>query len=260
MKNLKLMAIFIIIAGYFFINSCEVYAAGDKSRDEIFLDAVKAYEKGDYKAAAIGFVKIAKVNKVLSPELYYNVGNSYLKLDDPGLALLWYKRAERLSPNDPDLKFNIGYIEKRLKDDFEIKKSIFSGDIFFLSGLISEPVIIKTGLFFNLLFWLSLVFFYFRQNQLAKSVMGVTGSIAFIFLSNSFYCYYEHISAREAVIIPSEVSVKSGTSDNAPGLFKLHSGTRVLVEDIQDGHTKISNGDDKMGWIKSDEAIKILSL
>lgn len=259
MRILKVAGLFIIIACSL-VFPHNIYAASDKTRDVIFLDAVKAYEQGDYASSAKGFEKIAKEHKISSPGLYYNIGNSYLKLDNHGLALLWYKRAEKLSLNDPDLKFNIGYLENKLKDDFEINKSIFSDYIFFLPRLMSESHIIKSGLIFNLLFWITFALFYFKRKQFFKPLMAFNGVVAFILLSNSFYCLLERISDREAVIIPSEVSVKSGTSDNAPDLFKLHSGTMVLIEDYQDGHVRISNGDDKRGWIRSDDAIKVFSL
>lgn len=256
MKITNLMALFIITALIISIVPNDIYAAVDKARDEIFLDAVKAYEKGDYSAAAKGFEKIAKEYDVSGTGLYYNIGNSYLKLENYGLAALWYKRAEKLSPSDPDLKYNLGYLENRLKDDFEIKRTIFY-DIFFMQRFISEPLIIKTGLLLNLIFWLSFVLFHFKKNQFVKSVGVLTGAAAFIFLSNSFYCLYERTYAMDAVVIPSEISVKSGTSENAPELFKLHAGTIVLIEEAQDGYVRISNGDDKRGWIKKGDAIPI---
>ncbi|WP_027360871.1 tetratricopeptide repeat protein [Desulforegula conservatrix] len=256
MKTMKSLTLFVIITIFFFLVSGSVHAAVDKTRDAIFLDSVKAYEKGDYKASAKGFEKIATEYGVSSPSLYYNIGNSYLKLENYGLAALWYKRAERLSPSDPDLKYNSGYLENRLKDDFEIKRTIFY-DIFFMQRFISEPYILKIGLILNLVFWLSCAMLYFKKNQYIKPVIALTGAASFVFLSNSFYCLYERAAAMDAVVIPPEISVKSGTSENAPDLFKLHAGTIVLIEEIQDGYARISNGDDKRGWIKKGDAIAI---
>src|SRR3981189_1961517 len=40
----------------------------------------------------------------------YNLGNSYARQGKPGMAVLNYKRANLLSPNDPDIDANLSYV------------------------------------------------------------------------------------------------------------------------------------------------------
>lgn len=233
--------------------SFRAHASETKNKDEVFLESVKAYEKGDYLSAVKGFEKLALNFGVSNHELYYNAGNAYLKLGQYGMAKLWYKRAERLAPGDSDLKFNLRYLENRLKDDFEIKRGL-SNDVFFMSALFSESTIIISALLLNAVFWTILLALITRKSSYLKNAAVITGLIAFVFLSNAFYVLYERTSNHEAIIVSDEVSVRSGASDKAPELFRLHSGTSVVVEGRKEKYLMISNGDDKRGWIGSGEA------
>lgn len=253
---MKKDAVLIVLVFLLAIGPCfvfEAHATETKSKDEIFLESVKAYEKGDYASAVNGFEKLAVNYGVSNHELYYNTGNAYLKLGQYGMAKLWYKRAERFAPGDSDLKFNLRYLENRLKDDFEIKRGL-AKDIFFMSALFSESTTIITALLLNAAFWVILLALIVRRSSYLKNAAVIIGLMAFVFISNSFYVLYEKTSNHEAVIIPDEVSVKSGASDKAPELFRLHSGASVIVEGRKEKYLLISNGDDKRGWVGSDEA------
>lgn len=261
MRSFKIISVFISCMLFVFLSYQALYAGSDtlkgNGRAEKFLEAVKAYEKGDYASSARGFEDIANNNKVISSGLFYNIGNSYLKQGNNGLAMLWYERARQLSPGDPDLDFNISFLKKRLEDDFEIKNSIMSGEIFFLTEMMSESLVIKITLVSNMVFWTLLIFYYFLRKNVFKPFMAIAGLILFIFSSNAFYGFFEKTILKKAIIIPSEVAVKSGTSDKAPDLFKLHAGTKVIVEDAQSGYVKISDGDEKRGWVKAGDALQI---
>jgi len=62
-------------------------------------DAIKyandLYAKGNFQAAAKQYEKILQ-NEGVAPELYYNLGNAYYKMNEIGLAILNYERALKL--------------------------------------------------------------------------------------------------------------------------------------------------------------------
>ena len=51
-----------------------------------------------------------------SPELYYNLGNSYYRLGAPGKAILAYERALRIDPTFSDARTNLEFVNARLAD------------------------------------------------------------------------------------------------------------------------------------------------
>ncbi|NJL58891.1 MAG: hypothetical protein HC887_03790, partial [Desulfobacteraceae bacterium] len=88
-----------------------------------------------------------------------NLGNAYLRNNDPGHALLWYERAMRLIPDDPDLKFNYGYAMSLTKDEKEDKDFPLFRILFFWKYLLSQSLTQQIALVLNFLFWLTLIYF-----------------------------------------------------------------------------------------------------
>ena len=69
--------------------------------------------------------------------------------------------------------------------------------------------------------------------------------------------YQQNAFNINAVIIEDEVFVRSGTTDTATKLFSLHAGTTVRVEDQREGYLKIRFSKDRIGWVKTAEALVI---
>jgi len=64
--------------------------ASDQARP--FLSGLEVYKAGDYAQAIDRFGTIAR-SGVVNAQLYYNLGNAYLKNNELGPAILWYERA-----------------------------------------------------------------------------------------------------------------------------------------------------------------------
>ena len=86
-----------------------------KPDQKAFWDGIAAYKSGRYQEAVTAFKNLTDQG-LTNPELFYNLGNAYLKNKDLGRAVLWYERAARLKGNDPDLKFNLAYARSLTKD------------------------------------------------------------------------------------------------------------------------------------------------
>lgn len=150
----------------------QVYAVKDTAG--VFVDAVRAYKTGDYAAAAAQFESIAET-RVDNPDLFYNTGNAYLKSKDLGRAILWYERARKLTPSDPDLRFNLAYAQSLLKDKKETSFS-FADIIYFWQGLISLKWLQYASI------TLSFCFFIWATVQKSRGRQIFSGVGIFIFL------------------------------------------------------------------------------
>ncbi len=228
----------------------QIHAVKDKAG--VFVDAVRAYKAGDYTAAATQFESIAKT-RVKNPDLFYNTGNAYLKSKDLGRAILWYERARKLAPSDPDLKFNLAYAQSLLKDKKEPKFS-FSNILYFWQGLVSLKWLQYASI------TLSFCFFIWATVQKARSRHIFSGIGIFIFLlfagtTLAAGLEYNRINSDvKAVILAEQAGVRSGTMDNATLLFDLHAGTRVRVLEKKDNYMKIRFAKDKVGWVACSKA------
>lgn len=230
--------------------SKHVHAEKDKAG--VFVDAVRAYKAGDYAAAAAQFESIAKT-RVNNPDLFYNTGNAYLKSQDIGRAILWYERARKLAPSDPDLKFNLAYAQSLLKDKKE-PKFFFSNILYFWQGLVSLQWLQYASI------TLSFCFFIWATVQKARNRHVFSGIGIFIFLlfagtTLAAGLEYNRINSDvKAVILAEQAGVRSGTMDNATLLFDLHAGTRVRVLKKKDNYMKIRFAKDKVGWVACSKA------
>lgn len=75
-------------------------------------DRVNAmFEAGDFAAAAAAYEEVLRENGPRA-SVYYNLGNSHLRIGDYGPAILAYERAKLLTPRDPDLRANLALARK----------------------------------------------------------------------------------------------------------------------------------------------------
>jgi hypothetical protein len=69
--------------------------------------AERAFFSGDYAEAAKAFDEVVKVRSDWPGTFYLNQGNAHWLAGHPGAAILAYRRAEQLLPNDPWLFINL---------------------------------------------------------------------------------------------------------------------------------------------------------
>jgi len=193
----------------------------------VFIDAIRAYQAGDYQTAAKKFQAVA-ASGVKNSDLFYNLGNAYLKSGDLGRAVLWYERAGRLSPNDPDLKFNLAHARTRLKDKADASFSPMD-ILFFWQGLIPLKWLQYSaiGVSFLSFTWAGI------RRMFNRTALSGPGIPLFVLLSVLVLAagleIYRLNSDHRAVILGETVAVRSGTMETATPLFDLHAGTRVRV-------------------------------
>ena len=85
----------------FFVMSSQLLASST-SNDSLIINGNKLYNEAQYKLAIIEYQKVVE-NGFESSELYYNIGNSFFKINDLPSAILFYERAKKLNPSDDDI-------------------------------------------------------------------------------------------------------------------------------------------------------------
>ncbi|MFC1811615.1 tetratricopeptide repeat protein [Thermodesulfobacteriota bacterium] len=218
-----------------------------------FLDGIKYYKAEEYAKAASAFSGVADAG-IKNGKLFYNLGNAYLKNGRLGHAVLWYERALRLIPDDPDLKFNHEYALSLIKDEADDGNLPIFRVLFFWKHLMSSTTIQWTGIMLNLLAVLMLTVQVVRKKKKVKTTAYLLLILAGIFILTAFYNFYETAYIKKAVILPEQVSVRSGLTENSTELFVLHTGTKVKIEKENKAFFRIFFSDGKIGWIKKSDA------
>lgn len=227
-----------------------LHGASAQGDDDVqgFLDGIKHYEAGEYEKAAAVFETVAK-NGIRNGKLYYNIANAYLKDNRLGPAILWYERAYKLIPGDPDLRFNLDYARSLLKDEPGTFSSPVVQIIFFWKDLLRASAWQWLGIGAGAIFWCMLaVVWFFKKFALKPFVYGF---LILAVLSSGTAVYRSNVAVihPRAVILDKAVSVRSGFSAETTELFVLHEGTLVSVEKQNDGFLKIRYAEDKIGWV-----------
>ena len=84
-----------------------VFPAGaNESFQALFAKANKHFESGDFKAASELYESIYKQG-VSDKSVFYNLGNSMLKMGHLGEAIYYYRKALRIDPRDADVLTNL---------------------------------------------------------------------------------------------------------------------------------------------------------
>ena len=226
-----------------------------RDRTGLFIQAIKAYREGDFSGAATNFEAIA-ASGVNNPDLYYDIGNAYFKAHDLGRAILWYERAKKIVPNDPDLVFNLNHARSLTLDKVEEPFS-WRDILFFWKGWVSLGWMQAGAVGGSCLFFSWAGFCLFRQRKIFTGP-GLILAFLPIFLTLAVGLEYTSDNmVSHAIIVQDVVQVTSGTAPASTTLFDLHAGTRVRVKDRKNGFLKIMLTREKVGWVKPGDAIII---
>jgi len=161
-----------------------------------------------------------------------------------------------LAPGDPDLNYNLEYANSLVKDKKE--NSIKIMDILFSwNNLIPVKIIQITAVFFSALFFIWAAIQAVRRKKVFSGFGILFFSIFILTAAIVFVNYYKQSVRLNAVIVTQEALIRSGTADTSTTLFSLHAGTKIRVVEQRDGYLKIKFSKDKIGWVKTGQAVII---
>ena len=226
------------------------------SVDSLVNAANKAYNEGEYMQA-VGLYKQVTDQGFESAELYYNLGNACFKSNQTTSAILYYEKARKLDPTDPDILFNLSLANSRIIDkiepvpEFFVKKwfrsirETLSPDEWAWLSVISFLVVLAAGLMFLL-----------SSSIIIRKISFWTAAILlFISLSSIALAYRSHswhTGRHEAIIFTPTITVKSSPNENSVDLFVIHEGTKVEITDELEDWSEIRIANGSIGWVKKD--------
>ncbi len=221
---------------------------------EIFARANRLYEAGDYAAAAVGYEKLAK-RGYRGGNLFYNLGNAYLKLDRKGPAILCYRKASRFLPRDQDLKSNLDYAISLIEDRLEparrsplLRRWDAAVGWFTLPEWLLAAAAILWALCASLV-----VMIYAPPARPAFSRVSATLAVLLLAASAAAFARARGDRREEPVILAREARVRSGPSENDVVAFLLHEGATVEARNEKGDWRQVSLPDGKAGWVRKEE-------
>lgn len=200
------------------------------------IQADSAYNQQDYNTA-VRLYHQAMNNEGVSPQLYYNLGNTYYRLGKLGRSVLYYRRALNLDPSFSEARDNLAFVNTQILDKPEDDSS-FLGNLHrsILEKL--SPNAWAWTAFALFAITLILAALYVFSSSIALRKVGFFGG--FIFLVIFIYALViAHQSSSGAfntsyavIITPtSNLSTSPGGQNENSKIIPLHEGTVVEITD-----------------------------
>lgn len=235
-------------------------------------DASEFYQKG-VDAKSIGeresnFEKALKLymNQQISLKeqgvengyLLYNIGNCYFNLNQLGEAILYYKQALKLLPQEEKIIQNYEIATKKRISPVDIDSSgKLSETLLFFHFFISEKAKILIMLILSTLILVIFLLYQKVKKNFLKSYMILFSLVYFIFLLSLFIDNY--YPQREGVFIKDSLVYQDAGENYASLVTKpIGTGSTIVVINSKDGWYKVRLNDGRFGYVKESSLHLIL--
>lgn len=229
--------------------------------DSIFHQANEAYRTADYEKALNGYQKIDSLG-YRSADLYFNLGNTYYKLNSIAPSIYYYEKALIESPNHTDAAQNLAFARRMTIDAFEeVPKTFFQK--------VNERVLYPIS--YNTWAWISVValiiasifflLYYYKDFGGQKRLYFIFSLMAFLIfiltLSITYKVKNHSIKDQPAIVFSDKSEVTAEPNLNANINFELHEGAKVQILDSLSNWYEIKIADGKTGWILQKDVKKL---
>ena len=226
-----------------------------QERETTFENANSAYNAGQFEKAVMHYKEILESGQQ-SAELYFNLANSYYRLNQVGESIFYFEKAKQLQPTDEDINVNIAFAQNMAIDAVEVlPKSQFT--------LLKEKTIelfSQEGWAYMIVFmaWLLVLFwglYLWNKAPVIKRTFFVSTSVLGLLLISSLFIAVVKSSITDdttyGILFNEKIEVWAEPNSRAEVLFLLHEGTKVqMLDQLQEWQKiRIANGSE--GWIKN---------
>ena len=220
----------------------------------LFSEAEQQYDEGEYTGAVETYQQILRQG-VESASLHYNLGNAYFKSGEIGEAILHYEKAAKLSPRDPDIRYNLKIARARIQDRItpppvSFLMKVYNGMKYWLA--LNELAWATGALFLltSLLFAGRHLFRYEQLRKISRSLFIVGIGLLILTVPLLVSRTLEASQEKYGIVLDPEIKVYSAPQTISTEVFVIHEGTRVRVEQEQDNWFRIRLADGKEGWVQ----------
>lgn len=238
-----------------------VFAGAAEHPDSLFAEGNRLYAAGDYEGAVARYETLVNDGYV-EAAVYYNLGNAHFKLNNLASSILYYEKARKLAPSDPDIRKNLAFVNLGITDRIQPLPEFFidswwRGLLFSASLTTWSAIAVVCWL---VAFGLLIAYLYAWQPRLKRAAFygGVaTAGLALLLLVVAYSQHRMLVDDDRAIVFSSQATVRSAPSENEKTLFIIHEGTKVEIVERMEDWLRVSLPNGHEGWIKW-EAVKVI--
>ena len=236
--------------------SPEALARATKS----FQQANGAYEKNDYDKAA-DLYRRAIDEGVADSKLYFNYANCMFRLNQPGMAILYYEKARKLDPNDQDVAYNLRFVNANIIDKNPAPEiNALTKAIHFAHSAfsINEGLWIVLGLF-SLIFVAGMAALYAGAAMRGALITAIAlSALALLLLSPSLILKIkEQETLQYGIVLKPAVEMFSGPGETFQVLTQVHEGTKFEIVETRGEWVSVKLANGKGGFVRLTDLGKV---
>jgi len=236
------------------VSTLAVSVSGSAAPLEQFELGNQYYEQRDYDSAIIIYRQLIDEGLESAP-LYFNLGNACFRSGDLGYAVLYYLRARRLDPADPDIVANVDFASRFTSVQME---GVELNPVSSLFEELVSPYSLSALAWISSAFFLSLFAFLIARYGYAFHGpvvrLGIWLSLVLLVAASLLTTVkYDHdYLTRRAVIIGEEAIVYTGPSELSDK--ELDAGPGLIVEIVSESGDfyNVLFENKRRGWIQKD--------
>ncbi|MCB4791998.1 MAG: tetratricopeptide repeat protein [Elusimicrobia bacterium] len=213
----------------------------------LFNQANGFYEKGEFVKAINLYEQLVSKNQA-NGSLFYNLGNAYYKNQQMGFAVLNYEKALKLMPRDNDVRYNIDFINRMLK---EPPPSFIDQVMQALNNLASLNELLSLSSFLFLLFIFIISVFIFNKQRALLLTGGIVLLLLLVAACLLFIKIDREVMAGWAIVTSGPAEVRNGPGlENSIG-FSLPEGKKIMTLGQKDEWVAIGLKQEGLrGWLE----------
>lgn len=209
--------------------------------------ANRLYEMGKFTEAADAY-RLLLTNGEISPAVFFNLGNACFRAGNIGEAVLAYRKAQELSPRDPDVQANLNFAREQVRGP---RWESSRWERFLTRLSLNEWAAVTCAGVWVLFSLLTLAQWKKAWKPALRSWtwLAAAGVVTLLILTG--LNWQIHRNRPIAVIVATETPVRNGPLEESQTAFTASNGAELLVLDRKDKWLMVSAGANRVGWVPS---------
>jgi tetratricopeptide (TPR) repeat protein len=237
-----------------------IYDSMHSCPTEFISAGIRYYQTGEFETALEMFYFAIK-SGIRNPDLFFNIGNTYFRLENIPNAIIYYKRALLLNSAHVPSRQNLDFVlsittDRQITTDRGFMANFFTYTInrFSINSLLLICLILLSII-------ILIIHIQWRFPHHDRTVYRfINFMILFLFIVTGAVATLRITLANnnsEAVVTQSIVYAFSGPSEAFTRLFTIHSGAVLRINQEENGWSQITTLSGFTGWIQSDSFSRV---
>jgi tetratricopeptide (TPR) repeat protein len=237
--------------------SLSLYFIGKKATPDYrqeFSRIARLQESGNLDDAVRQYKDLHARYGIESCSLYYNLGNAYFRLDQPGRALQYYRKALRLKPGDRQVRHNIRHVEAMLNvDNPPSAEERSAGSRLLFKVLNAYSIygwtVISVANYWRFTIGILLLVFFGAKRKFFVYLALVLGIVFVLGLGLTAARAWLDLSVREGVAL-ERLAAMFEPDEGGETAFMIREGTVLRIDTTHREWYQVRLRTGEIGWVK----------